>query len=130
MTSDGRTDRRRRPFYLAEYPPFISPIPPSILPSSPRGGIPDEYVNMNERASERRRGLHAWPPEQKNASAALALPRSVQSIRLGHPSSHCAYSRASHSIPLRSGIDIILMRQFDYPVLNSGGGDGGDILLD
>ena len=126
MTSDGRTDRRRRPFYLAEYPPFISPIRlPSFLP--PCGGIPDEYVNMNERASERRRGLHAWPPEQKNASAALALPRSVQSIRLGHPSSHCAYSRASHSIPLRFGIDIILMRQFDYPVLNGG---GGDILLD
>ena len=127
MTSDGRTDAGVLSTLLNILHSYRRSRLPSFLP--PRGGIPDEYVNMNERASERRRGLHAWPPEQKNASAALALPRSVQSIRLGHPSSHCAYSRASHSIPLRSSIDIILMRQFDYPVLNSGGG-GGDILLD
>ena len=129
MTSDGRTDAGVLSTLLNILHSYRRSRLPSFLPSPLRGGIPDEYVNMNERASERRRGLHAWPPEQKNASAALALPRSVQSIRLGHPSSHCAYSRASHSIPLRSGIDIILMRQFDYPVLNSGGG-GGDILLD
>ena len=88
---------------------------------------------MNERASDDvdctlgclSRKMPPPPPPPL-----LPSPSVRPSVQLGLPSSLgsipplCLFSCLS----FHSNIDIILMRQFDYPVLNSGG--GSDILLD